>query len=113
MESPRLRVESELQLPAYATDTAKQDPSCICDLHHSSWQRRILKPLSEVRDRTHNLMVPSSDLLTAESRWELLMTLIRSTLHQGNYEIRGIRYDRQFKHKPSFANGSECSLVLC
>ena len=26
---------------------------------HSSWQCRILSPLSEARDRTHNLMVPS------------------------------------------------------
>ena len=25
-------------------------------LHHSSWQRRILNPLSEPRDRTHILM---------------------------------------------------------
>ena len=28
-------------------------------LHHSSQQRRILNPLSEARDRTLNLMVPS------------------------------------------------------
>ena len=27
--------------------------------HHSSWQCRILNPLSEVRDQTHNLMVLS------------------------------------------------------
>ena len=30
---PRLGVELELQLPAYAT--AVQDLSCVCDLHHS------------------------------------------------------------------------------
>ena len=36
---------------------ATQDPSCICN--HSSWQRQILNPLSEARDWTHNLMVPS------------------------------------------------------
>ena len=35
MEVPRLGVESELQLPAYATATAMTDPSHICDLHHS------------------------------------------------------------------------------
>ena len=29
------------------------------DLHHSSGQCRILNPLSETRDQTHNLMVPS------------------------------------------------------
>ena len=36
MEVPRLGVESELQLPTYATVTATQDLSCICGLHHSS-----------------------------------------------------------------------------
>ena len=35
------------------------NPSCICNPHHSSRQRRILNPLSEARDRTGNLMVPS------------------------------------------------------
>ena len=53
MEVPRLGVESELQLPAYATATATPDLSCICNLHHSSSrQRRILNPLNEARDRT-------------------------------------------------------------
>ena len=52
MEVPRLGVESELQLPAYTTATAMQDPSCICNLHHSSQQRRNLNPLSEARDGT-------------------------------------------------------------
>ena len=35
-EVPRLGIESELQLPAYTTATATQDPSHICDLYHSS-----------------------------------------------------------------------------
>ena len=35
MKFPRLGVESELQLLAYATATAMQDPSCVCNLHHS------------------------------------------------------------------------------
>ena len=50
MEVPRLLVELELQLVAYATATARRDWSCICDLHYSSWQRQILNPLSEARD---------------------------------------------------------------
>ena len=58
MEVPRLGVESELQLPAYAIGTAMQDQSHVYDLHHSSRQRRIPNPLSKARDRTHNLMVP-------------------------------------------------------
>ena len=56
MEVPRLEVESELQLPAYTTATATQDPSRICDLHHSSQQRWVLNPLSQARDRTCVLM---------------------------------------------------------
>ena len=35
-------VKSELQLQAYTTDTATQDPNCICDLHHTSQQCRSL-----------------------------------------------------------------------
>ena len=59
MEVPRLGVQLELWPPAYTTAAATLDPSCVCDLHHSSWQRRILNPLSEAGDRTRNLMVPS------------------------------------------------------
>ena len=58
MEVPRLGVELELLLPAYARATTP-DPSCVFDLHHSSWQRQIVNPLSEARDRTCNLIVPS------------------------------------------------------
>ena len=45
MEVPRLGVECELQLPAYATATAKPDPSHVCNLYHSSQQCQILNPL--------------------------------------------------------------------
>ena len=41
---------------AYTTVTAMPDPSHICKLHHSSWQRWILNPLSEARDETCILM---------------------------------------------------------
>ena len=44
MEVPRLGAEPELQLPAYTTATATWDLSPICDLHHSSQQRRIPQP---------------------------------------------------------------------
>ena len=65
MEVPRLGVSSELPLPAYTTATATQDPSQICELHHSSQQLWILNPLREARDRTRNLMVPSQMISTA------------------------------------------------
>ena len=55
------RVGALLQLwpPAFATDTATPDPSCICSLHHSLQQCWILNPLSKARDWTSDLMVPS------------------------------------------------------
>ena len=56
VEVPRLGVKLELQLPAYAIAIATPDPSCVFDLHHSSRQHQILNPLSEARNRTHNLM---------------------------------------------------------
>ena len=59
MEVPRLGVKSELQLLAYASATATEDPSRVCNPHHSSQQCQILNTLSKARDRNHNLMVPS------------------------------------------------------
>ena len=50
MKVPRLGIESELQLLAYATATAMQDPSHIYDLQHISWQCQIPDPLSEAQD---------------------------------------------------------------
>ena len=56
MEGPRLGVQSELQLPAYATGTAMWDPSHVCDPYHSSLQCRIPNSLSKARDGTCVLM---------------------------------------------------------
>ena len=56
MEVPRLGVELELQLPAYPTVTAMQDPSRICELGCSLWQRRIPNPLRKARDLACILM---------------------------------------------------------
>ena len=53
MEVPRLGVN--LELPAYTTATAMPEPSCICDLYYSLWQRWILYPLSKARDQMHIL----------------------------------------------------------
>ena len=57
MEVPRLEVELELQLLAYAIATATRRLSGIYDLHHSSEQCQILNPLSEFRDQTWVLMI--------------------------------------------------------
>ena len=53
MEDPQLGVKSELQLPAYTTDTLKPtlDLSCIHDLHSSMQQHWILNPLSKAKDQ--------------------------------------------------------------
>ena len=56
MEIPELGVELELQLPVCTRATATPDPSRVCDLHHSSWQRWILNPLSRARDQTRVLV---------------------------------------------------------
>ena len=40
----------------YATTTAIPDVRCICGLHHSLWQHRILNPLSEAENWTCILM---------------------------------------------------------
>ena len=56
VEVPRLGVQLELSLPATAMATAMPDPSCICDLHHSSQHCCVPDPVSESRDRTHILM---------------------------------------------------------
>ena len=72
MEVPRLGVELELQPPAYARATTTWDSSCVCNLHHSSQQRRILNPLSEARDQTQTLWMLVG-LLTAEPRRQLLI----------------------------------------
>ena len=52
MEVSRLGGKSELQLPAYTMAKAMQDPSRVCNLHHSSRQPQIPDPLSEARDQT-------------------------------------------------------------
>ena len=41
---------------ATATATATQDPSHVCNLHHSLWQHQTPNPLSEARNQTHILM---------------------------------------------------------
>ena len=53
MEVPRLGIKLELQLPTYATATATQNPSHVCDLHHTSWQRQSLNPLSKANPQPH------------------------------------------------------------
>ena len=50
MEVPRLGVQLQVQLTAYAIAT--WDPSHISDLRHSSWQRQILDPPSKASDGT-------------------------------------------------------------
>ena len=70
--------------PVYARATATRDPSLICNLHHSSQQRRILNPLS-------NLMVPSQ---------------IRQPLRHGGNSLNFFLNDFYF----SIAAGLQCSV---
>ena len=74
MGVPRLGVELELKRLAYTTATAMPDLSLIFDLHHSSWQFRILNPLSEAWDRTRVLM-DTLGFASSAPQWELLALL--------------------------------------
>ena len=70
MEVPRLGVQSELQLLAYATATATPNLSLVCALHHSSRKYWILNPLIEAG------ITPTSSwilvgFISAEPQWEL------------------------------------------
>ena len=70
MAHGRLGVKLEMQLPAYATATATPDPSCVCNLHHSSWQHRILNPLSKASNQT-GILMDTSGFVTTEPQQEL------------------------------------------
>ena len=57
----RGRIGTELQLPAYTTAAATQDPYHVCNLHHSSQQRQILSPTK--RDQRVSWILVGSVLL--------------------------------------------------
>ena len=88
IEVPRLGVKSELQLLAYTTAIAIQDPNHVWDLHWSSRQHRILNSLSEARDRT--------GILTDTSRGSgapcfVCYILVASSIHtQVDYRSGGV-----------------------
>ena len=70
MEVPILGVKSELQLLAYATATAMQDPRCIYNLHCSSWQCQILNPLARPGIKPMSLWILVGFIATKQ-QWEL------------------------------------------
>ena len=76
MEVPRLGVKSELQLLAYGTATATPDLSHICHLCRSLWQRQILNPLSEAKDRTRILMDSSWVCNPLTHNWSSLRSIL-------------------------------------
>ena len=94
MEVPRLSVELELQLMAYAAATAMRDPSGVCDLHHNSQQGPILNPLNEARDRTGSSWI-LVEFISAEPQWELprfldgVYTDLRRDLKYGSSKTTG------------------------
>ena len=56
------------------------DLSRICNLHHSSQQCQTLNPLSEARDRTRNLTVPSQIHFCCARTGTPLLTYLRHTV---------------------------------
>ena len=110
MEVPRIWVESELQVLAYARGTATQDLSHVYDLHHSSRQCQILNPLSEARDQTHNLMVPSQ---IPKEPWQelpigLFLLLLPSLTAYGSFQARGRIGAATAGHNHSNARSEPC-----
>ena len=117
MEVPRQGDKLELQplargqVGATATATATQDLSPICNLHHSSWQRQILNPLSKARAGTCNLRVPSQiHFHFAMTGTPYLTSLIlgprTSTHHQCG------RKEKRIKCKTQRYNLQHCMYVL-
>ena len=74
-----------------ATATATWDPSCICNLHHSSQQHWILNPLRKARDRNR---VMDTNLVCYPLS------------HDGNFQNEYI-----FKHPEKQSNTSLVSLT--
>ena len=70
LEVLRLGVKSELWVPAYTTAIATRDPNLVCDLHHSSWQCRILNALRKARDQTQSSWILVR-FVTTETQQEL------------------------------------------
>ena len=68
-------------VPAYTTATAPRDPSPVCDLRHSSWQRWNLNPLSKARDWTR-LFTGASQI---HYRWAMTGTPLAFFLKRMEY----------------------------
>ena len=75
MKVPRVGVELELQLLAYAIAIAMPDMSCVCGLHHSAQQLQILNHWGRpgIEPTSSWILVR---FVTAEPQWELPHTLI-------------------------------------
>ena len=86
-EVPRLGAESELQLSVYTTAMATRDLSHICKLHHSSWQRWILNPLSEARDQTRILMNTSRIHSHCTTTGTLYKTILKKEIKINSYVL--------------------------
>ena len=124
-----LRPGVELQLPAYTTAIATWDPSHVCDLHHSSWQCRILNPLSKARNWTCVLMDTSWVCFCWAMTGTLLLLFLtfktkpnkRSQVQMHipiNMNSRFLYFSRNLKQTPAtyrnclYTQGSHC-VVKC
>ena len=83
MEVPRLGVKSGLQLLAYTTARAMQDPSHVCHLHHSSQQCQILNHWVRpgIKPTSSWILVR---FVTSETGWELSEVKYYTQVHTAN-----------------------------
>ena len=70
----------ELQLPAYTTAAASQDPNHVCDLCLSLWQCQILNPVSKARETLHLLRLSVGFLTRWGTMWTPRSHFLRDSL---------------------------------
>ena len=100
MEVSELGVKSELPLPAYAIAISTQDPSRLCNLHHSSQQCQLL---SETRDRTRILMDTSQVLNLLSHNGNSLRTLAHlfvGSIFIPTLQMRQVKDEKVKSHTP-------------
>ena len=87
IEIPRLGVEWELKLLAYATATAMPDPRQVCDLHYSSWQCWILNRVQGSKPRPHGYQTSRVHYPLSHNQNSIFQSYFRIKGPQGNMKV--------------------------
>ena len=102
---------------SYATTTATQDPSYVCNLLHSSWKRQILNSVREARDQICVIMDASH--ISTEPWWEhpplgiFLYFLFFSHLKNGENKMSSLEVYCYVARRSHICKVFEIYHVLC